>query len=114
MKLIYSLPALLSVFLFLQTAHAAPSAETVQCEVPAMKCAGCSWGVTEELKKLEGVTAVYVDWKSKKAILEVDSVKVPGKAAIFGAVKTAGHSASNYKRLGVPFSKAKKELEKSS
>lgn len=112
MKLIYSLPALLSVLLFFQTAHAGPSSETVQCEIPAMKCAGCSWSVTEALKKLEGVSAVHVDWKSKKALLEVDSVKVPGKDAIFGAVKSVGYTAAKYKRLEVPFSKAKQNLEK--
>ncbi len=77
-----------------------------------MKCAGCSWAVTDALKKLEGVSAVHVDWKSKKALLEVDSAEVPGKDAIFRAVKSVGYAATKYKRLEVPFSKAKKNLEK--
>ncbi len=113
MKLIHSLPVLLSVLLIFQSVHAEPSSETVQCEIPAMKCAGCSWAISEELKKLEGVSAVHVDWKSKTAIIEVDSVTVPGKTAIFGAVKSAGYDAAKYKRLDLPFSKAKKKLEKS-
>ncbi len=113
MKLIYSLSAILSFLLLFQTVQADPSSQAVQCEVPAMKCAGCSWSVTEALKKVEGVSAVHVDWKSKTTLLEVSSAKTPGKEAIFAAVKTTGYDAAKYKSLEVSFSEAKKKFEKS-
>ncbi|MDF1738979.1 MAG: heavy-metal-associated domain-containing protein [Verrucomicrobiales bacterium] len=113
MKLIYSLSAILSLLFLFETAQAGPSSQTVQCEVPAMKCAGCSWSVTEALKKVEGVTAVHVDFASKTAIIEVDSAKAPGKEAIFAAVKTTGYDAAKYKSLDASFSEAKKKFEKS-
>jgi len=82
----------------------------LEVKVPGMKCAGCAFSVTEELKKLDHVTEVYVDPKSKKALLSVDSADSPGKEAILAAVKAAGYEATGFAKLEVSFAEAKAAL----
>lgn len=89
-------------------------AVTVEMEVPAMTCSGCSWAVTQSLKKLDNVSAVYVDAKSKKAVLEVSSKDAPGKAAILDAVKKSGYQAKKFRVTDERFSAAKKRISASS
>lgn len=83
---------------------------TVEVKVPEMKCTGCAWSVTQELKKLEHVSDVYVDAKTKTAIVAADSEETPGEKAILAAVKTAGYEASGYTKLKVKFAEAKATL----
>ncbi|HQZ28025.1 MAG: heavy-metal-associated domain-containing protein [Verrucomicrobiales bacterium] len=114
MKSFLALP-ILSIALFFSgfpvaaTEPAAPV--TVEMKVPEMVCAGCAWSITEELKKLENVSDVYVDPKTKTAIVEVKSDSTPGEKAILAAVKTAGYDGSGYRILSVSFAKAKEGLE---
>jgi len=81
-----------------------------EVKVPGMKCVGCSFSVTEELKKLDHVNEVYVDVKSKTAVVAVESETAPGEKALFSAVKTAGYEATACTRLTVKFSEAKAAL----
>lgn len=109
MKYAYAL-LLVIFFPFVHLCDAAPPVVTVQVQVPAMKCAGCSWSVSEELKGLEGVSAVYVDPKTKLAVIEVPSKESPGKEAIVSAVKSAGYEATKYKELDETFAAAKERI----
>ena len=43
----------------------ADEAASFQVKVPEMTCSNCAWSVTEELKKVEHVTEVFVDPKTK-------------------------------------------------
>ncbi len=81
-----------------------------QVKVPAMKCTSCAWSVTQELKKLDHVSDVYVDAKTKTAILATDSEEAPGEEAVSAAVKTAGYEASGYTKLKETFAEAKAKL----
>lgn len=83
---------------------------TVEVEVPAMMCSGCSYAVTQQLKKLSDTSAIYVDPISKKAIIEVTSKDAPGKTAVYGAVKKTGYEAKGYHVLSESFSAAKAKL----
>lgn len=94
-----------------QSLLASDSFVTVEIEVPTMKCAGCAWSVTENLKKLESVSAVFVDPKSKKALIEVSSPSTPGKNAILAAVKKSGYEGKKYHVLDSSFAAAKSSLE---
>jgi len=80
---------------------------TFQVKVPEMKCTGCAWSIPQELKKLDHVSDVYVDAKTKTAIIATDSADAPGEKAILAAVKTAGYEGSGYTKLTVKFSEAK-------
>lgn len=114
MKSILALPFLSIALLFpCSPAAAADTAApvTIEVKVPEMACGGCAWSVTEELKKLENVTDVYVDLKTKTAIAEVKSDSAPGEKAILAAVKTAGYDGSGYHTLSVNFATAKEGLE---
>lgn len=95
--------------LFLAPLHAEEKA-AYEMKVPEMKCAGCAWSVTQELKKLEHVSDVYVDPKTKTAIIATDSEEAPGEKDVFSAVKTAGYEASGYTKLKVKFAEAKAAL----
>ncbi|MDP4583952.1 MAG: heavy-metal-associated domain-containing protein [Verrucomicrobiales bacterium] len=81
-----------------------------EVKVPAMKCTGCAWSVTQELKKLDHVSDVYVDAKTKKAIIATDSDAAPDEKTVLSAVKTAGYEASGYTKLKVKFAEAKAAL----
>ncbi len=81
-----------------------------EVKVPAMKCTGCAWSVTQELKKLEHVSDVYVDAKTKTAIIATDSEAAPDEKTVVAAVKTAGYEASGYTKLKVKFAEAKAAL----
>ena len=81
-----------------------------EMKVPEMVCAGCAWSVTQGLKKLEYVSDVYVDAKTKTAIVAVAAEETPGEKAILAAVKTAGYEASGYTKLKVKFAEAKAAL----
>ncbi|MDF1825231.1 MAG: heavy-metal-associated domain-containing protein [Verrucomicrobiales bacterium] len=108
MKNSLSILALISV-LFAPLIQAAPLSVTVQVDVPTIKCAGCSWAISEELKKLDGVSAVHVDPKKKTAVLEVTSKEVPGKDLITASIESAGYKATGYQVLDTSFSEATKE-----
>lgn len=104
-------PAVLLLWSFLPgNTFATPPTVTIQFQVPAMKCSGCSWSVTESLKKLEGVSAVHVDWKSKTALLEAASTALPGNDTISRAVKTVGYTATGFRHLPHSFAEAKRKL----
>lgn len=81
-----------------------------QIKVPDMSCAGCALTVTEALKKLDHVTQVYVDPKSKIALVAVDNAEGPGEAAVTSAVKAAGYEAKSYDKLAKTFAEAKAAL----
>ncbi len=83
-----------------------------QVKVPGMKCAGCSWAVGEELKKVDHITEVFVDPKTKVAIFTVDTAEGPGEKAVLAAVKAAGYEASGYAKLGKSFAETKASLAK--
>lgn len=88
------------------------SSVTVEISVPGMKCSGCAWTVTEGLKKLDHVSAVYVDIKTRKAILEVTSKDDPGKEAVYAAVKSSGYEGTKYHVVSESFSAAKAKFKK--
>lgn len=90
---------------------AAPPTVTLQFQIPAMKCSGCSWAISESLKKLDGVSAVHVDWKTKTALLETASMELPGKDAISRAVDSVGYTTSKFRRLQLSFAAAKRQIE---
>lgn len=81
-----------------------------EVKVPGMHCVSCAFSVTEELKKLDHVTEVYVDPKSKTAVVAVESETAPGEKALFSAVKTAGYEATACSKLSVKFAEAKAAL----
>ena len=81
-----------------------------EVKVPEMACVSCAWSITQELKKLDHVSDVYVDAKTKTAIVAVDSDETPGEKAILAAIKTAGYEASGYAKLKVKFAEAKAAL----
>jgi copper chaperone CopZ len=83
---------------------------TVEVKVPEIVCTGCAWSITQELKKLDNVTDVYVDAKSKKALVETKSDSNPGEKAILAAVKAAGYEGSGYHALAASFADAKADL----
>lgn len=108
------LPSLLALAafasaLFLASLQAEEKA-AYEMKVPAMKCTGCAWSVTQELKKLDHVSDVYVDAKTKTAIIATDSDDAPGEKAVSAAVKTAGYEASGYTKLKGTFAEAKAKL----
>lgn len=84
-----------------------------QVKVPAMKCAGCAWSIGEELKKVDHVTEVFVDPKTKVAIFSVDNAEGADEKAVLAAVKAAGYEGSGYGKLKTTFAEAKAALSKS-
>lgn len=88
----------------------ADDAAAYQIKVPGMSCGGCALSVTEALKKLEHVTQVYVDPKTKVAIVAVDNAEGPGEGAVATAVKAAGYEAKSYEKLAKTFAEAKAAL----
>jgi copper chaperone CopZ len=90
----------------------ADDAGAYQVKVPAMKCAGCAWSVGEELKKVDHITEVFVDPKTKVAIFSVDNAEGPGEKAVLAAVKAAGYEASGYAKLAKSFTETKASLAK--
>lgn len=109
MKFLFTLGAILAMTSFpLQSGE---NPVTVEVKVPAMKCSGCAWSVTSNLKKVENVTAVHVDYKTKTAIVEVVSRQSPGKAALYAAVEKSGYTGSGYRVLDGSFAAAKSALE---
>jgi copper chaperone CopZ len=89
---------------------AADEVAVFEVRVPAMKCTGCAWSVTQELKKLDHVSDVYVDAKTKKAIIATDSEAAPDGKSVAAAVKNAGYEASGFTKLKVKFAEAKAAL----
>ncbi|MCB1205527.1 MAG: heavy-metal-associated domain-containing protein [Verrucomicrobiae bacterium] len=84
-----------------------------QVKVPEMKCAGCAWSIGEELKKVDHITEVFVDPKTKVAIFSVDSAEGADENAVLAAVKAAGYEGKSYSRLKTSFAEAKAALSKS-
>ncbi len=81
-----------------------------EVKVPGMKCAGCAMSVSEELKKLDQVTEVYVDPKTKTALVSTKTAEGPGEEAVAKAVKEAGYEAKGYAKLKKTFAEAKATL----
>ncbi len=81
-----------------------------EVKVPGMKCGGCAFSVTEELKKLDQVGEVYVDLKTKAAIVSTKTAEGPGEEAIAQAVKKAGYEVGGYAKLKKSFAEAKAAL----
>lgn len=103
--------ALFALTLSVSQLHAEEKASVAfEMKVPDMVCTGCAWSITQELKKLDHVSDVYVDIKTKTAIVAVDTDETPGEKAILAAVKTAGYEASGYTKLKVKFAEAKAAL----
>lgn len=98
--------------LFLNAVANADDAATYQVKVPAMKCAGCAWAIGEELKKVDHITQVFVDPKTKVAIFAVDTAEGPGEKAVAEAVKAAGYESSGYAKITQSFADAKAALSK--
>jgi copper chaperone CopZ len=91
----------------------AEEAGAYQVKVPEMKCAGCAWSIGEELKKVDHVTEVFVDPKTKVAIFSVDNAEGADEKAVLAAVKAAGYEGSGYGKLKTTFAEAKAALSKS-
>lgn len=112
MKAIALLSLVLTSALSLATLRA-DEAAAFQVKVPEMKCAGCAWSITEELKKVEHITDVFVDPKTKVAIFSVDTAEGADEKAVLAAVKEAGYEGSGYAKLKTTFAEAKAALSKS-
>jgi copper chaperone CopZ len=91
----------------------ADEAASFQVKVPEMTCSNCAWSVTEELKKVEHVTEVFVDPKTKVAIFSFDTAEAANEKAVLAAVKQAGYQGSGYAKLKTTFAEAKAALSKS-
>lgn len=78
-----------------------------QVKVPAMTCAGCAFSITEELKKLDEVSEVFVDPKTKIALVSTKTAEGPGETAVLDAVKAAGYEGKGYAKLDKTFAEAK-------
>ncbi len=91
----------------------AEEAGAYQVKVPEMKCAGCAWSIGEELKKVDHITEVFVDPKTKVAIFSVDNAEGADEKAVLAAVKAAGYEGSGYGKLKTTFAEAKAALSKS-
>ncbi|HRQ88959.1 MAG TPA: heavy-metal-associated domain-containing protein [Bacteroidia bacterium] len=100
----------LAASLLLSPALRADEAAAYQVKVPSMVCAGCAYTIGEELKKLDHVTEVYVDPKTKVALVAVDNAEGPGETAVLDAVKAAGYEGKGYAKLAKPFAEAKAAL----
>ena len=83
-----------------------------QVKVPEMKCAGCAWAIGEALKKVDHITEVFVDPKTKVAIFSVDTAEGPGEKVVLAAVKAAGYDGSGYAKLAKTFAETKASLAK--
>lgn len=112
MKAIALLSLVLTSALSLLTLRA-DEAGAYQVKVPEMKCAGCAWSIGEELKKVDHVTEVFVDPKTKVAIFSVDTAEGADEKAVLAAVKAAGYEGSGYGKLKTTFAEAKAALSKS-
>ncbi len=107
------LPALLAAFaLFFPaaTSQAEESGAVYQIKVADMSCAGCALTITDELKKLDQVTEVFVDPRTKTALFATGSAEGPGKKAVFKAVKAAGYEPSAFSKVESGFAEAKSAL----
>ena len=70
--------ALFASTLSVSQLHAEEKASVAfEMKVPDMVCTGCAWSITQELKKLDHVSDVYVDIKTKTAIVAVDKRSSP-------------------------------------
>ncbi len=94
------------------TLRADEAGAAFEVKVPGMKCAGCAFSVTEELKKLDQVSEVYVDPKTKTALLSTKTAEGPGETAVVDAVKAAGYEAKGYAKLDKTYAEAKAALTK--
>ena len=88
---ILSLLSLVLVSAFSLVSLQAEEAGAYQVKVPEMKCAGCAWSIGEELKKVDHITEVFVDPKTKVAIFSVDTAEGVDEKAVLAAVKEAGY-----------------------
>lgn len=101
----------LSVFLTMGMLQAEEKkGEVIRVLVPAMSCVGCSSSVTEELKKIEGISEVVVILKHKVALIDASSKMDDTK--IQTAVEEAGYKATKIERVDSNYLEAKEELEK--
>lgn len=81
-----------------------------QVKVPDMSCGGCAISVSGELKKLDHVTEVFVDPRTKVAIIAADNAEGPGEKAVLKAVKEAGYKGLAFSKLKTSFAEAKAAL----
>ncbi len=100
----------LTLSLILLPSLRAEEGATFEVKVPGMVCGGCALSVTEQLKKLDQVGEVYVDLKTRSAILSAKSAEGPGEKAVSEAVKKAGYEAKGYAKLSKSFAEAKAAL----
>ncbi len=110
MKTALALAALILSVLSPAILRAEEPGATFEVKVPGMVCVSCSFSVTEELKKLDGITDVYVDLKTKTALVSTKTTEGPGEQAVLKAVKTAGYEGSGFAKLNKSFAEAKAAL----
>jgi copper chaperone CopZ len=110
MKALLALAALALALLSIPALRAGDSVAVFQVKVPDMSCAGCALSVTDELKKLDHVTEIFVDPRTKVAIFAADNAEGPGEKAVLKAVKEAGYKGSGFTKLKSSFAEAKAAL----
>jgi len=111
MKILQISVLALSVFLTMGMLQAEEKkGEVIRVLVPSMSCVGCSSSVTEELKKVDGITDVVVILKHKVALIDA-SLKMDD-TKIQTAVEEAGYKATKIERVDSNYLEAKEELEK--
>lgn len=67
--------------------------EKVELYIEGMHCGACAAGIQMLVSQIEGVKSIFVDYESKKGMVEFDASKV-AKEKIIATIAELGYKAS--------------------
>jgi len=67
--------------------------EKLELNIEGMHCGACATGIQMLVSQMDGVKSIFVDYNTKKGVVEFDSSKIT-KDKIINAIAELGYKAS--------------------